>query len=246
MSTVTSTSTTLLEQSTALRARMAKVSAAEADRQITDVWQPLRENLPVYCEQLERLVVAMRLLHGRGLLSSGGVAPENLSVLKDKLAELRERLLNEPTKVMQKSRWANTELAIKSAAKALEQSLTRAWQDFVTGLAPQLDDWAPFFQDDQFGVEVRQIKRLQEELERLRNSPPVSEDSLRAAELIGAQIHALVKKLDFGDIPKEVKAFLSRVMNPAGATLADLSPEGLEWLTNKGLARSFRLKLGSR
>lgn len=241
------THSTLLQLAESLRKKMVKVQNAEASKHTLELWRPLSENLPEYREQLKALVGAMLLMQSHGLLPGGRIGSLQLSKLLKQLGELRECLLQHPEKVMQKSRWAKTEVEIKGAANTLEKNLMTAWRAYLASIAPMLDDWLPFFQVNRFGPQLSNIKTLRGELNALADTLPTDEEVLQRAQLKGRQLHELVKQLDFGDIPPAVQAFLKRTLDSfTGATLADLDPEVLSWLREKKLTHAFRISMGGR
>jgi len=238
---------TLLQQSSALRQKLTQVESLGANEQVIRSWQPLIQELPVYLARLERLVAVLRRLNGGKLLPPGrSIVPSGLDKLLKDLPELREKLLNKPDKVMQQSGWARADAALKSAANSLEKSLDGIWKTHLQSRAPKLDDWLPFFQVDRFGEEVRRIKTLNEELQALAQKLPDDDELLKRVEAKSSEIHRLIKKLDYGDIPPEVKKFMEQVANTGGVSLGELNDKVLTWLREKNLLQAFRVSMGGR
>lgn len=238
---------TLLQQSTTLREKLEKVEATGKSDQVIRVWQPLREVLPEHLARLERLVTVLRLLHDGKLLPAGRqLLPNEVNSLLKDLPELRDKLLNRPDKVMQKSSWAKADIALKAAAIALEQTLDGIWKTHLQDIAPKLDDWQHLFQVDRFGEELGKIRTLREELQLLARSLPSNEEVLARAEAKSREIHRLVKKLDFGDIPPEVKKFMEQVANFGGASLSELNETVFTWLRERELFKAFRVSMGGQ
>jgi hypothetical protein len=247
MSPDTKAEASLLQQSGNLRENIAKLESLESDEQIIRLWRPLREGLPEHVARLEALVNVVRFLHGGGLLPVGhSFASNEVKSLLKVLPDLRDKLLNNPDKVMQKSGWAKADIALRGATNALEQSLEDVWKKHLQNIAPKLEDWLPFFQLDRFGDEVRQIKALHEELQTLARRLPNSAEILERVEEKSRDIHRLVKKLDFGDIPLEVKKFINQVASFGGVPLSEVNETVLVWLREKGLAKGFRVNMGGR
>ena len=238
---------TLLQQSAALREKLAQVDSLGANQQVIRSWQPLLQDLPIHLARLERLVAVLRRLNGGKLLPAGrSMVPSGLDKLLKDLPELREKLVNKPDKVMQQSGWARADAALKGAANTLEKSLDGIWKTHLQNLAPKLDDWLPFFQVDRFGEEVRRIKTLNEELQSLAQKLPDEDELLKRVEAKSSEIHRLIKKLDYGDIPPEVKKFMEQVANSGGVSLGELNDKVLAWLREKNLLQAFRVSMGGR
>lgn len=238
---------TLLQQSTVLREKLTRVGSLGENEQLLRSWQPLLQNLPEHLARLEHLVAVLRRLHGGNLLPAGrSLAPVGLDTLLKDLAELRDKLVNKPDKVMQKSSWAKADTALKSASNALEKSLHEIWKAHLQNIAPKLDDWLPFFQVGRFGNEMSKIETLHRELNSLAQSLPSGDESLERVEAKSREIHRLVRKLDFGDIPPEVKKFMQLVANSGGVSLSELTDKVLCWLREKNLLQAFRVSMGGR
>jgi hypothetical protein len=238
---------TLLQQSATLREKLTQVDSLGANQQVIRSWQPLLQALPLHVARLERLVAVLRRLHGGNLLPAGrSLAPNGLDALLKELPELRDKLVNKPDKVMQKSGWAKADASLKGAANTLEKSLDGIWKTHLQNLAPKLDDWLPFFQVDRFGEEVRRIKTLNEELQSLAQKLPDDDELLKRVEAKSSEIHRLIKKLDYGDIPPEVKKFMEQVANSGGVSLGEVNDKVLAWLREKNLLQAFRVSMGGR
>jgi hypothetical protein len=238
---------TLLQQSATLSEKLTRVKSLGAEGEVIRSWQPLIQELPNHVARLERLVAVLRRLHGGKLLPAGrSLAPSDLDGLLQELTELRERLVNKPDKVMQKSGWAKTDAALKGAANALEKSLEGIWNPYVRDRAPKVDDLLPFFQVDRFGDDVRRIKTLNFELQTLAQRLPDDDEQLKRVEDKSREIHRLIKKLDYGDIPPEVKKFMEQVANTGGVSLSELNDKVLAWLREKNLLQAFRVSMGGR
>lgn len=238
---------TLLQQSATLREKLTQVDSLEANQQIIRSWQPLVQELPNHVERLKRLVAVLRRLNDGKLLPHGrSIVPSGLDKLLQYLPELREKLLKKPDKVMQQNGWAMADKALKDAANALENSLDGIWKTHLQNLAPKLDDWLPFFQVDRFGEEVRRIKTLNEELQTLAQRLPEDDEVLKRVQAKSSEIHHLIKKLNYGDIPPEVKKFMEQVANSGGVSLGELNDKVLAWLREKNLLQSFRVSMGGR
>lgn len=238
---------TLLQQSATLREKLTQVDSLEANQQIIRSWQPLVQELPNHVERLKRLVAVLRRLNDGKLLPHGrSIVPSGLDKLLQYLPELREKLLKKPDKVMQQNGWAMADKALKDAANALENSLDGIWKTHLQNLAPKLDDWLPFFQVDRFGEEVRRIKTLNEELQALAQRLPEDDEVLKRVQAKSSEIHHLIKKLNYGDIPPEVKKFMEQVANSGGVSLGELNDKVLAWLREKNLLQSFRVSMGGR
>ena len=238
---------TLLQQSATLREKLTQVDSLEANQQIIRSWQPLVQELPNHVERLKRLVAVLRRLNDGKLLPHGrSIVPSGLDKLLQYLPELREKLLKKPDKVMQQNGWAMADKALKDAANALENSLDGIWKTHLQNLAPKLDDWLPFFQVDRFGEEVRRIKTLNEELQALAQRLPEDDEVLKRVQAKSSEIHHLIKKLNYGDIPPEVKKFMEQVTNSGGVSLGELNDRVLAWLREKNLLQAFRISMGGR
>jgi hypothetical protein len=238
---------TLVQQSAILREKLTKVDSIGANEQVIRSWQPLRQDLPIHLARLERLVAVLRRLHGSKLLPAGrSMTPSGLDKLLKDLPELRDKLLNKPDKVMQQSGWARADAALKGASAALEKSLDEIWKKHLKNIAPKLDDWLPFFQVGRIGNEISKIETLHKELDSLAQSLPSSDEILERVETKSREIHRLVKKLDFGDVPPEVKKFMVQVANPGGVSLDELNDKVLDWFREKNLLQAFRVSMGGR
>jgi hypothetical protein len=238
---------TLLQQSATLREKLTQVDSLGANEQVIRSWQPLLQDLPLHLARLERLVAVLRRLNCGKLLPPGrSIVPSGLDKLLKDLPELRDKLVNKPDKVMQQSGWARADAALKGAANTLEKSLDGIWKTHLQNLAPKLDDWLPFFQVDRFGEEVRRIKTLNEELQTLAQRLPDDDELLKRVEAKSSEIHRLIKKLDYGDIPPEVKKFMEQVANTGGVSLGELNDKVLAWLREKNLLQAFRVSMGGR
>ena len=238
---------TLLQQSATLRDKLTRVDSLGANQQVIRSWQPVLQDLPIHLARLECLVAVLRRLDGGKLLPPGrSIVPSGLDKLLKDLPELREKLVNKPEKVMQQSGWARVDASLKGTANTLEKSLDGIWKMHLQNLAPKLDDWLPFFQVDRFGEEVRRIRTLNEELQALAQRLPDDDELLKHVEAKSSEIHRLIKKLDYGDIPPEVKKFMEQVANTGGVSLGELNDKVLAWLREKNLLQAFRVSMGGR
>ena len=238
---------TLQQQSASLCDQLARVKSLGADEQLLRSWQPLIRDLPLHLARLERLVAVFRRLGDGKLLPPGrSIVPSGLDRLLRDLPELRDKLVNKPDKVMLHSGWARADGALKAAADSLEQLSDGIWRTYVQNLAPKLDDWLPFFQVDRFGEEVRRIKMLNDELQNLAQRLPDDDEVLKRVQAKNSEIHRLIKKLNYGDIPPEVKQFMEQVANSGGVSLGELNDNVLAWLREKNLLQAFRVSMGGR
>ena len=239
---------TLLQQNAILREKLARVESIGANEQILRTWQPLLQNLPNHLARLKHLVAVLRRMQRGELLPVGrSLVPNGVDALLQKtLPDLRDKLVSKPDKVMQQSGWAKADTALKSAADALEKSLDVIWETHLRAIAPKLDDWLPFFQGGRFGSEITKSETLHKELDALAQSLPGDAEVLKRAEEKSREIHRLVKKLDFGDIPPEVKKFIEQVANSGGVSLGELNDKVLAWLREKNLLQAFRVNMGGR
>jgi len=238
---------TLQQQSETLCEQLTRVKSLGADEQLIASWQPLIRDLPLHLARLEVLVAVHRRLKRGKLLTTGRpLVPSGLVKLLKDLPELQEKLMSKPDKVMQQSGWARVDAALKSAADELEKSLHGIWESHFGEIAPKLDDWSPFFQGGRFGSEISKIESLHKELDILAQSLPGDDEVLERVEAKSREIHRLVKKLDFGDIPPEVKKFIGQAANSGGASLGELNDKVLVWLREKNLLQAFRVNMGGR
>ena len=239
---------TLQQQSATLREQLTRVQSLGADEQLMRSWQPLTRDLPIRLTQMERLVAVRNRLNGNQLIPSGrSLVPKGVDALLQKtLPNLRDKLVSKPDKVMQESGWAKADTALKGATVALEKSLAEIWETHLQAIAPKLDDWLPFFQGGRFGSEIAKIESLHKELNALAQNLPGDDDVVKRAKEKSSEIHRLVKKLDFGDIPPEVKKFIEQVANSGGVSLGELNDKVLVWLRDKNLLQSFRVNMGGR
>jgi len=239
---------TLLQQNATLREKLARVESIGANEQILRTWQPLLQNLPIHLARLEHLVAVLRRMQCANLLPADrSLVPNGVSALLQKtLPDLRDKLVSKPDKVMQQNGWAKADAGLKGAADDLEKSLDEIWEIHLQDIAPKLDDWLPFFQGGRFGNEISKIESLHKELDALAQSLPGDDEVLKQAEAKSREIHRLVKKLDFGDIPPEVKKFIEQVANSGGASLGELNDKVLVWLREKNLLQAFRVNMGGR
>jgi hypothetical protein len=75
---------------------------------------------------------------------------------------------------------------------------------------------------------------------------PDDDELLKRVEAKSSEIHRLIKKLDYGDIPPEVKKFMEQVANTGGVSLGELNDKVLAWLREKNLLQAFRVSMGGR
>ena len=239
---------TLQQQSATLCDQLTRVKSLGADEQLIRSWQPLIRDLPLHLARMERLVAVLRRMQRGELLPVGrSLAPNGVDALLQKtLPDLRDKLVSKPDKVMQQSGWAKAEAGLKGAADVLEKSLDEIWENHLQAIAPKLDDWLPFFQGGRFGSEITKIESLHKELDALAQSLPADDEVLKRAKEKSCEIHRLVKKLDFGDIPPEVKRFIEQVANSGGVSLGELNDKVLVWLREKNLLQAFRVNMGGR
>lgn len=239
---------TLQQQSATLREQLTRVQSLGADEQLMRSWQPLTRDLPIRLTQMERLVAVRNRLNGNQLIPSGrSLVPKGVDALLQKtLPNLRDKLVSKPDKVMQESGWAKADIALKGATVALEKSLAEIWETHLQAIAPKLDDWLPFFQGGRFGIEIAKIESLHKELDALAQNLPGDDEVVKRAKEKSSEIHRLVKKLNFGDIPPEVKKFIEQVANSGGVSLGELNDKVLVWLRDKNLLQSFRVNMGGR
>jgi hypothetical protein len=239
---------TLQEQSATLCEQLARVKSLGADEQLIRSWQPLIRDLPLHLARLERLVAVLRRMKRGDLLPSGrSLVPNGVDALLQKtLPDLRDKLVSKPDKVMQQSGWAKADAGLKGAADALEKLLDAIWETHLQAIAPKLDDWLPFFQGGRFNSEITKIESLHKELDALAQSLPGDDKILKEAEEKSREIHRIVQKLDFGEIPPEVKKFIEQVVNSGGVSLKELNDNVLVWLREKNLLHAFRVNMGGR
>ena len=239
---------TLQQQSATLCEQLARLKSLGADEQLIRSWQPLIRDLPLHLARMERLVAVLSRLNGSKLIPSGrSLVPKGVDALLQKtLPELRDKLVGKPDKVMQQSGWAKADAGLKGAADDLEKSLDEIWETHLQDIAPRLDDWLPFFQGGRFGNEISKIESLHKELDALSQCLPGDDQIIKRAEEKGREIRRLVKKLDFGNIPPEVKKFIEKVANSGDVSLGELNDKVLIWLREKNLLHAFRVNMGVR
>ena len=236
---------TLLERSTVLASTLGDLKSREADKQLYESWSPLREGLPERIESLHKLVAVLRVMNKGGLLPPGSsMAPAGIPRLLSDLSKLRDKMVKSPQTVIPNNRWADAHADLKGAAKTLETNLRTRWRSYVDTLAPKLDDLLPFFRMDRADDSIHRISVLRAEIEKLPGNLPADDQTLQRARAMGDEIHQLVKKLDFGDIPPAVKKFVEQATIVGGVALHELDPAVFDWLREKHLAQSFRVGLG--
>lgn len=238
---------TLLQQSKLLREKMDRLTLLDSEEQIIRTWQPLRQELPVHLARLAHLVAVLdRFTHGNLLPAGRSLTPPGLDGLLNELPEFREKITHKQDKVMQKSGWAKIDAALEGAANKLEMSLKEIWKAHLNNISPKLEDWQPFFQTNRFGEEIRRIKSLNDELQTLGQKLPENDEIIGRVETNTREIHGLLKNLNFGDIPPEVKYFMDQVAGSGSVALIELNDKVLAWLREKNLLHAFRVSMGGR
>jgi hypothetical protein len=233
----------ILQNCSTLREKVRKVKSHGGSEQTVRTWRPIQDSLPSHLERMQKLVAVLRILHRRRMLPAGqSPVPTKLRSLFDSLESLRDKLLNKPDRVMERNTWADCNNNLRGSATSLEANLKAIWSEYITLLTPKIDHLKPFLNLSRCGAEIRKITGLQGELKELEDSLPTEEEALRRAEEKSREIQKRVAKLDFGDVPPEVKRFIERVNSLGGATLADLTEEILVWLREKSLLESFRIR----
>ncbi len=137
----------------------------------------------------------------------------------------------------------------KSGVLALQQiegTLLVCWQDHVDERTGKHDiavlaDWehVPDFRSVARSIRVTETKLLE-----LRSSLPSHEDTFSRLQQLGEELKEAWKKLE--NVPANIMKFLRQASGAEGAPLALLDDEVLEWIRERKLESSFKVRTTSR
>ena len=132
------------------------------------------------------------------------------------------------------------------ALQQIEATLLLCWQSHVDERVGKHDigvlaDWEHV---PDFRSVARSIRVIQGKLLELRTSLPSDEVTFSQLNELGDQLKEAWKKLE--NAPANVMKFLRQASSPEGAPLSLLDQDVLEWIRERNLEDSFRVRTASR
>jgi len=132
------------------------------------------------------------------------------------------------------------------AVQLIESTLLACWQTHVDERTGKHDiavlaDWEHV---PDFRTLARSIRATQTKLLELRSSLPSHEDTFSRLQQLGDDLKEAWKKLE--NAPANIMKFLRQASRAEGAPLALLDDEVLEWLRERNLESSFKVRTTSR
>ena len=219
-----------------------KVKTAARDAQPFDT---RARQLSKTADRIRNLQNALAALHDEGIPLQ--YRPANAPSLAEKASQLRILLAEDPTAIHDPPFDLRHEFIdrLNAIAQVGQETANSAWREHVLKHANleaegTLKVLATL---PQLKAGVDRIRRNRDELVRLSEALP---DNLKASlELVDVLVGKLWKsweELDADDIPEEVISFI-RLSAEEGAPLSALKENVVEWLTDRGLTASFRVRL---
>jgi len=230
---------TLMERAAAMVPQMEWIRDAQAQEEQTKALQEVNNFLDRHREETRSIVQCTNALRECGLLPDRFL-DVHLQSIREKLVPLRERLTTTPSDIKRNNFWANTQRALSGSVEALKQALLELWQGHLDDLSPSLDELQDLIRADTFGDDLKRIRALQTKIESTRLTLPISVTAIKEATTDGLEIRELVGRLDFDQIPPNVKKFLNAVFL-RDVSLSELEPDVHTWLVEKNIAKGFRI-----
>lgn len=127
----------------------------------------------------------------------------------------------------------------------IEVAITATWQTFVDDQAGKYDvgilaDWEHV---PDFRVVARSIRATQSKLSDLKSRLPSGDDDFDRVQTLSQQLKEAWKEIE--NTPTKVLRFLREASTIAGAPLARLDDEVLEWIRQRKLEASFKVRTAS-
>jgi hypothetical protein len=230
---------TLIERANAMVPDMAWIRDAQAQEEQTRALTEADRFLERFQKQTRSVVECAKALSDSGLLPERSL-PAQLQFVSEKLTLLREQLTTAPGNIRKHNFWANTQLALSGSVEALEQALLERWQRHLDDLSPPLNELQDLIRSDIFGDDLRRIGQLQNEIDSARGTLPRLLEEIQSVATKGKVIREFVARLNFDEIPPNVKRFLNAVLL-GNVNLSELKPDVLAWLVEKNVAKGFRI-----
>ena len=230
---------TLIERATVMVPEMEWIKDAQNQVEQTKALEEVGTYLNGYREEVQSIAQRVKALSQSGVLLDGFLSP-HLQAVRERIPSLHERLTSAPGDIKRRNFWANTQQVLASSVEKLRGELLKLWQDHLDELCPPLNEIQDLIRSDIFGEDLRRIGQLQNEIDLARGALPCSIEQIQSVSKKSQELRELVAKLDFNEIPPNVKRFLSAVLL-GNFNLSELKSDVLAWLVEKNIAKGFRI-----
>ena len=231
----------LLEQGRALQVGIGRIASADKDSALLHHFKGVEADLNRHVDRTTQLVKTLELLSTHGLVGGKDViARTKVAGLHKKIATLQKRLKEERSQLMAQNTWASCDKEAGELGDALEARLRAAWAGFVTERTQKTESFAHFRQLEGCAEVLSEIEQIGISLRASVADLPRDESDIRKVEKASARIDALIAKLDLGDVPSAVQAFLKKA-SQNGVPLTEMSDEIIAWLRKKKLVAGLRV-----
>lgn len=128
----------------------------------------------------------------------------------------------------------------------LQIKLITLWNDYLRSSRPEINDVLLDVLGSQpsFAQPVNQLRKIAEEIEMSRDLPQEEEQIERYKQLV-LQMRSIWDGIEGGAVPPDVLKFLQNAVSTTGAPLDLLTDDVKAWLGDRGVKRSFKIRLSS-
>jgi hypothetical protein len=231
---------TLLSRSKELSDKMKRIANRAADdvlvRKIEEIHEPLTRHVATVVGLHSSLLVMRKA----ELLKASPVSGSTVQTLQQSISNLRKRLRENRSRLVEGNIWANCDKQQKAHAEELERLLQQQWKSFVTEHTPGIETFRPFAKLTSCKSKFDRLEELERESRVVQAHLPSSEAVVEAVRQRGAQMNQLIDSLGLDGEPAKMQDFLKQCAQ-SGVPLDELTDDVLKWLKTKGFAASLRI-----
>lgn len=167
-----------------------------------------------------------------------------LDSIKEKVSPLLETFKEDSLNITKGHLYASIKKRANSLKSVFDKTFKAAWKKFYIAQKVTVDNalLKSYLESVQFRREAESIIQLNKELDRYQGHPPENKEELDRFLLLTDKLRQEYNELATIDLPDEIAAFLRATNSYNGASLDLLTPSVREWLRDKEIYNSFRIK----
>lgn len=230
----------LLERAKTVESRVTELGRIGVERGNYEKLKTRAEQVHKQADSLR--VTASSVVRIRANAISVDSLPNASQELRRRLVTLHETLTQDPQVIANDSQFLISFLnPLQAHTEKLRASVLALWKSHVDSIVPKIAETSlEVLSNAGFSSQVVRLRQLREELGKLRESMPASDDVFSKLEKLAKEMERVWSELK--GVPAAVMSFLSKATQ-ANATFADLTPEVEEWLDKRKLIPQLRIGL---
>lgn len=221
----------LLDQKRALKNNLKKINA----------FKTRREEINKINKQLRPLVSTSAAFRAKDIGSAD--VNDQLVELKAVISKVGQLLAENPEEFTRAQNFKKLQEGVTALASDLEFGLRNIWFYYTRNLLPNENNelLEVLGTLSSFSDSVKQIRQINEEIAKLRNNLPLSEEDIDKFKELADKMKRVWD--DIEAVPSDILAFLRYAVSSSGAPIDLLTDEVKEWLAKYNINKSFKVKL---